>query len=210
MVYKKFKVINGKRYGPYLYENKRVGERVITNYLGKSEDLISKKSYSIYLIAGAMLIVLLILAFLLYLNFSPTGNAVLDVKNTYNLGEKISGQMKLSLSQGELLPSDSIVEVNLGSQSKQFILSDLVTIPMLLVFRSYYGLKTMWFLLLTLTVCIFITALVLDYSFAALHWLPKPQTGGMQVISSAFKWDWQAWLSLIFIPASIWFFILGK
>jgi uncharacterized membrane protein YraQ (UPF0718 family) len=91
-----------------------------------------------------------------------------------------------------------------------FILSDLVTIPMLMVFRRYYGIKTMWFLLLTLTISIFITALLLDYSFAALHWLPQPQTGGMQQIKDHFQWNWQAWLNLFFIPASLIYFFLGK
>jgi len=91
-----------------------------------------------------------------------------------------------------------------------FILSDLVTIPMLLVFRSYYGLKTMWFLLVTLTFCIFLTALMVDYSFATLHWLPKLQTVGMQAMNNSFQWDWQAWLNLIFIPSSVVFFFLGK
>ena len=91
-----------------------------------------------------------------------------------------------------------------------FILSDLVTIPMLLVFRSYYGLKTMWFLLLTLTNCIFLTALSLDYIFAALHWLPERQTGGVHAMSHSFQWDWQGWLNLFFIPASLLLFFRGK
>jgi uncharacterized membrane protein YraQ (UPF0718 family) len=58
-----------------------------------------------------------------------------------------------------------------------FILSDLVTIPMLMVFRKYYGNKTMWYLLIILVVSIFFTSLFLDYSFAALHWIPKAHTG---------------------------------
>ncbi|MDB5112858.1 MAG: metal ion permease, partial [Mucilaginibacter sp.] len=46
-----------------------------------------------------------------------------------------------------------------------FILSDLVTIPMLMVFRKYYGNKTMWYLLAILVISIFFTSLFLDYSF---------------------------------------------
>jgi uncharacterized protein len=91
-----------------------------------------------------------------------------------------------------------------------FILSDLVTIPMLLVFKSYYGRKTMWYLLAFLVTSIFFTALFLDYLFAALHWLPKPLTGAMQMEQAHFQWNYNAWLNLLFIPLSIIYFFWGK
>ncbi|MDB5152234.1 MAG: metal ion permease [Mucilaginibacter sp.] len=91
-----------------------------------------------------------------------------------------------------------------------FILSDLVTIPMLMVFRKYYGNRTMWYLLATLVVCIFITSLFLDYSFAALHWIPRAHTGGMQMTNEHFKWNYQTWLDLFFIPVSIAYFYWGR
>lgn len=91
-----------------------------------------------------------------------------------------------------------------------FILSDLVTIPMLMVFKSYYGGKTMWYLLAFLVISIFLTSLFLDYSFAAMHWLPKPHAGGMQMAAQHFKWNYNTWLNLIFIPVSLWYFFLGR
>jgi uncharacterized membrane protein YraQ (UPF0718 family) len=91
-----------------------------------------------------------------------------------------------------------------------FILSDLVTIPMLMVFRKYYGNRTMWYLLATLVVSIFITSLFLDYSFAALHWIPQAHTGGMQMTNEHFKWNYQTWLNLFFIPVSIAYFYWGR
>jgi uncharacterized membrane protein YraQ (UPF0718 family) len=91
-----------------------------------------------------------------------------------------------------------------------FILSDLVTIPMLMVFRKYYGNKTMWYLLIILIVSIFFTSLFLDYSFAALHWIPKAHTGGMQMIGRHFSWNYQTWLNLFFIPLSLLYFYWGK
>ena len=36
MVYKKYITIRGKRYGPYLYENKRVKGKVVTQYISKA------------------------------------------------------------------------------------------------------------------------------------------------------------------------------
>jgi uncharacterized membrane protein YraQ (UPF0718 family) len=91
-----------------------------------------------------------------------------------------------------------------------FILSDLVTIPMLMVFRKYYGNKTMWYLLIILVVSIFLTSLFLDYSFAALHWIPKAHTGGMQMTGRHFSWNYQTWLNLFFIPVSLVYFYWGK
>lgn len=91
-----------------------------------------------------------------------------------------------------------------------FILSDLVTIPMLMVFRSYYGTKPMWYLLIIMVASIFLTALFLDYSFAALHWLPKPHTGAMQMAQQHFEWNYATWLNIIFIPLSVAYFFWGK
>ncbi len=91
-----------------------------------------------------------------------------------------------------------------------FILSDLVTIPMLMVFRKYYGNSTMWYLLAILVASIFVTSLFLDYSFAALHWIPKAHTGGMQMATEGFKWNYQTWLNLFFIPVSIAYFYWGR
>jgi uncharacterized membrane protein YraQ (UPF0718 family) len=91
-----------------------------------------------------------------------------------------------------------------------FILSDLVTIPMLMVFRKYYGNRTMWYLLIILVVSIFFTSLFLDYSFAALNWIPKAHTGGMQMGGTHFSWNYQTWLNLFFIPLSLAYFYWGK
>jgi len=91
-----------------------------------------------------------------------------------------------------------------------FILSDLVTIPMLMVFKSYYGGKTMWYLLAFLVISIFLTSLFLDYSFAALHWLPKPHSGGMQMAAGHFEWNYASWLNVIFIPLSLLYLYWGK
>jgi uncharacterized membrane protein YraQ (UPF0718 family) len=91
-----------------------------------------------------------------------------------------------------------------------FILSDLVTIPMLMVFRNYYGNKTVWYLLIILVVSIFFTSLFLDYSFEALHWIPKAHSGGMQMTKDNLKWNYNTWLNLFFIPVSISYFFWGR
>jgi uncharacterized membrane protein YraQ (UPF0718 family) len=91
-----------------------------------------------------------------------------------------------------------------------FILSDLVTVPMLMVFRKYYGNRTMWYLFAVLVISIFTTSLFVDYSFEALHWIPKTHHTAMQMANAGFTWDYQAWLNILFIPVSIVYFYWGK
>ena len=91
-----------------------------------------------------------------------------------------------------------------------FILSDLVTFPMLMVYKSYFGIKTMWYLLVILSVSIFITAMLLDYSFQWLHWIPKSPAGGMEMQHWKFQWNYASYLNLFFIPASVVYFFAGK
>ncbi len=91
-----------------------------------------------------------------------------------------------------------------------FILSDLITIPMLLVYRKYFGQKTMWYLLGILGLSIFVTALIVDVTFESLHWIPKSPSQNLQMQHWKFEWNYASWLSLFFIPVSIVYFFIGK
>ena len=122
MVYKKIIRKGGKVYGPYLYENKRVGNKVITNYIGKFDKGDRNKLLGYYLLIGLIVIV----AAFLFIYSYPTGKAVLDIDSTYKKGEIISGDLKLTLRQGELLPKDSRIIVNYGGKGKESLLFELV------------------------------------------------------------------------------------
>lgn len=124
MVYKKYTVKNGKQYGPYLYENKRVGEKVITTYLGRTKQT-KKNNYFLFLILGISL--LAILSFLIYYFGSPTARAVLEIKEKYKAGENIGGNLAFNLKAGELIPADSKIVVNYGDVTKEFLISELVS-----------------------------------------------------------------------------------
>ena len=91
-----------------------------------------------------------------------------------------------------------------------FILSDLVTFPMLMVYKKYFGIKTMWYLLAILSVSIFTTSLLIDYSFQWLHWIPKSPATHMQMENWKFEWNYATWLNIIFIPVSVIYFFAGK
>ena len=124
-MFKKYKIINGKKYGPYLYENRRVGEKIITNYLGKSETHEKRNiNYSILIII--FLLVILASIFVLMDRLSPTGKVVLDIKTSYGFGEPLDGKADFVLKNGELLPADSIIRFDMGNYSQEFILSEIV------------------------------------------------------------------------------------
>ncbi len=124
MVHKKYTYKNGKRFGPYYYETKRVNGKVVTTYLGSQLHSKNKLNW-IYPVVGIVLLLVLLLVFFV-LPGSFTGKVTLDMKSSYNSGELITGNLNLNLKSGELLPIDSVLTVSLGNVSKEFLLSDLV------------------------------------------------------------------------------------
>lgn len=91
-----------------------------------------------------------------------------------------------------------------------FILADLVTIPMLAVYRKYYGMKTMLALLLFLTVSIMAAGVLTDIGFDAMGWIPNHPTGSGSMIHKAITWDYSTVLNIIFIPLSVAYFFWGR
>ncbi len=91
-----------------------------------------------------------------------------------------------------------------------FILADLVTIPMLMVYRRYYGNKIMWKLLIILVTGIFFTALLIDYSFAWMGWVPPAPQEPLQADKNIFTWNRTTILNLVFIPVSLFYYFKGR
>jgi hypothetical protein len=55
-----------------------------------------------------------------------TGNASLEVDLRYKSGEALEGDLRFNIKEGELVPIDSLINIDYGSQSKQIPLSSLV------------------------------------------------------------------------------------
>ncbi|MCX6748919.1 MAG: hypothetical protein NT076_04915, partial [Candidatus Pacearchaeota archaeon] len=129
MVYKKYVYKKGKKFGPYYYESYRVGNKIKKRYLGSDlasetpSPLISNKLAYVFIALG--LVALIVLAFY-FINFN-TGRVVLQISESYSLGEQITGNLNLLLKNGELIPADSIVKIKLNGQEKTISLSSLVT-----------------------------------------------------------------------------------
>ena len=124
-MHKKYTYKDGKRFGPYYYETKRVNGEVVTTYLGNRAP--KNNLFSRYNLIILSVLIVSLIAFILFFSFNITGLASLDIKTEYNTGEVISGKINLNLIEGELIPADSMVIVNYAGVSKEFVLSSLIT-----------------------------------------------------------------------------------
>ncbi|MCX6748881.1 MAG: hypothetical protein NT076_04720, partial [Candidatus Pacearchaeota archaeon] len=119
MSYKKFINRNGKAYGPYIYESKREGNKVVSEYQGKAKN---------HFLLPIAIIFIILAGFLFIRFFQPTGRVVLQVSPVYNANETIFGDLKIKLKPGELLPADSKVSFKLNNQQIELPISQILSI----------------------------------------------------------------------------------
>lgn len=130
MSYKKYIKRDGKLYGPYIYKSKRIGNKVVSHYVGQEKNVGQKrnlptKKIFISILLGIFLIGLFYAIF--NLNFSFTGKVTLQTNSVYLEGEQIYGTLKIILKPGELLPANTLVRSSLGNAETNFLLSDLIS-----------------------------------------------------------------------------------
>lgn len=134
MVHIKYTYKNGQRYGPYYYENKRVGNKIITTYLGTEHPEVRRRTGGfewVFAVFGFLFLFGLIFTLALshnsQLSLSPADQFEISLsKSSYETGEQILGNLNLVLQSGELIPAGSRVLVNLAGESKDISLADLV------------------------------------------------------------------------------------
>lgn len=78
-----------------------------------------------------------------------------------------------------------------------FIFSDLIVLPVLDIYRKYYGWKMMWFLLGMLYVAMAVAAFLIDAVFEALGLVPAERQS--RVIEAAVRWNYTTWLDIAFL-----------
>ncbi|GEM_PF-3695871 len=78
MVHKKYTYKDGKKYGPYYYETKRIDGKIVTKYLGTDYDAERKRTWKfVSPVLFALLLVIAVVS-IIYLNPNLTGNVVDD------------------------------------------------------------------------------------------------------------------------------------
>jgi hypothetical protein len=134
MAYKKYIQRNGKLYGPYIYESKRVDGKVVSEYHGSEEPKKTKgikvHNYkkTLFLFLGAFILVVLV--FFIF-SFNPsknkfTGGVISEVETSYEKGKPLEGVLKFSVKEGELIPESSKVVFENSGKVYEFPLKSVL------------------------------------------------------------------------------------
>jgi uncharacterized protein len=78
-----------------------------------------------------------------------------------------------------------------------FIFADLIVLPILDIYRRYYGLQMAAFLLVTFYIAMAGAALVVEFVFEALGFIPSDHRA--RVVAASITWNYTAVLNLIFL-----------
>src|SRR5467141_2151992 len=78
-----------------------------------------------------------------------------------------------------------------------FIFANLIVIPILNIYRKYYGLKMAGFLFATFYVAMAVAALIVDLIFGAFALIPTEHKA--QVVEVSITWNYTSWLNLAFL-----------
>jgi uncharacterized protein len=78
-----------------------------------------------------------------------------------------------------------------------FILADLIVLPILNIYRKYYGLKMAAFLLVTFYVAMAVAAVVVEGLFGVLGLIPREHQA--RVVEATVTWNYTTWLNIGFL-----------
>jgi uncharacterized protein len=78
-----------------------------------------------------------------------------------------------------------------------FIFADLIILPILNIYRKYYGMRMMAFLLVTFYLSMAGAALLVEGIFAALSLVPQQREA--RVVETSITWNYTTWLNIVFL-----------
>jgi uncharacterized protein len=90
-----------------------------------------------------------------------------------------------------------------------FIFADLIVLPILDIYRKYYGLKMAAFLLVTFYIAMAVAALIVEGVFGALGLIPSDHHA--RVIEASISWNYTTWLNIVFLVLAgmlVWRFVV--
>jgi uncharacterized membrane protein YraQ (UPF0718 family) len=82
-----------------------------------------------------------------------------------------------------------------------FLFADLIVLPILDIYRKYYGLKVSVFLLAIFYVSMTLAALAVEFLFGAMHLIPQQRT--VQIVEEAIRWNYTTILNIVFLVLAI-------
>jgi uncharacterized protein len=78
-----------------------------------------------------------------------------------------------------------------------FIFADLIVIPVLNIYRKYYGLRMMCFLLVTFYAAMAGAAFIIEALFGLLGLIPQQRNA--RVVEASIMWNYTTWINLVFL-----------
>jgi hypothetical protein len=89
-----------------------------------------------------------------------------------------------------------------------FIFADLIVLPILNIYRKYYGLRMTGFLFVTFYAAMAAAALLVDLLFTALGLMPQQRNA--LVVEATIVWNYTTWLNILFLALAaylVWRFV---
>src|SRR5207245_2248468 len=83
-----------------------------------------------------------------------------------------------------------------------FIFADLTIIPILLIYRKYYGVRMMWFLAGTFYVTMVAAGYFVEIVFTPLRLVPSGPRHA-SVGENGITWNYTSWLNIIFLLLAV-------
>ncbi len=90
-----------------------------------------------------------------------------------------------------------------------FLYGDLIVLPLLDVYRKYYGWKMAAYIGIVFYVTMVVAAIVVDVAFNALHLVPA-HPAAPPAIASLFRFNYTFWLNCIFGALAIWLWTVNR
>ena len=78
-----------------------------------------------------------------------------------------------------------------------FILADLIVLPILNIYRKYYGWRMAVFLLVTFYIAMAAAAFIVEVLFGLAGFVPRERHA--LVVEAAITWDYTTWLNIAFL-----------
>jgi uncharacterized membrane protein YraQ (UPF0718 family) len=90
-----------------------------------------------------------------------------------------------------------------------FLYADLIVIPLLDVYRKYYGWKLMWYIFMVFFVTMVLSGLIMSLPFNYFHLIPDRNINVREMLTT-FKFNYTFYLNVIFGIISFYFFMLNR
>lgn len=78
-----------------------------------------------------------------------------------------------------------------------FLFADLIVLPILDIYRKYYGWKMSAFLFVSFYAAMTGASLFVEFAFSALHLIPQQRNA--RIMEEAISWNYTTWLNIIFL-----------